>query len=71
MGNQDMKINASNYYCAKVYLHKRRRPIMLDGLTKEQVDNFNANATSKMFVKYGPVLIKSEAIDYVIIVQSK
>lgn len=67
MGKENMKINTTRLYTLKIYLHRKRRPIVLDGLTKDEVDNFNANVTSRMFIKYGPVLIKSDAIDYVII----
>lgn len=69
MGDENMKVNATQFYTLSIYLHRKRRPIILEGLTKEEVDNFNANATSKMFIKYGPVLVRSEAIDYVIISQ--
>lgn len=69
MGEENMKVNATQFYTLRIYLHRKRRPIILEGLTKEEVDNFNTNATSKMFIKYGPVLIRSEAIDYVIILQ--
>lgn len=66
----DMKTQVSQFFTLKIYLHRRRRPIELDGLTQDEVNNFNANATAKMFIKYGPVLIRSEAIDYVIITVS-
>ena len=66
----DMKVQASQFFTLKIYLHRRRRPIELDGLTEDEVNNFNANATAKMFIKYGPVLIRTEAIDYVIITPS-
>lgn len=56
------------YYTFKVYLHGRKQPLELIGLTMTDIDDFNSNCTSKMFVKYGPVIIKSESIDYVIIV---
>lgn len=69
MGDENMKVNATQFYTLRIYLHRKRRPIILEGLTKEEVDNFNANATSKMFVKYGPVLVRSEAINYVVISQ--
>ena len=66
----DMKVQASQFFTLKIYLHRHRRPIELDGLTQDEVNNFNANATAKMFIKYGPVLIRTEAIDYVIITPS-
>lgn len=66
----DMKVQASQFFTLKIYLHRRRRPIELDGLTQDEVNNFNTNATAKMFVKYGPVLIRAEAIDYVVITPS-
>ena len=66
----DMKLRTSQLFTLKIYLHQHRRPIELDGLTQDEVNNFNANATAKMFVKYGPVLIRSEAIDYVVITPS-
>lgn len=66
----DMKAQVSQFFTLKIYLHRRRRPIELDGLTQDEVNNFNANATAKMFVKYGPVLIRTEAIDYVVIAAS-
>lgn len=66
----DMKVQASQFFTLKIYLHRRRQPIELEGLTQDEVNNFNANATAKMFVKYGPVLIRSEVIDYVIITPS-
>lgn len=69
MGDENMKVNATQFYTLNIYLHRKHRPIILEGLTKEEVDNFNVNATSKMFIKYGPVLVRSEAIDYVIISQ--
>ena len=47
----DMKVQASQFFTLKIYLHRRRRPIELDGLTQDEVNNFNANATAKMFVK--------------------
>lgn len=70
-GVPKMKVQASQYFTLKIYLHRRRRPLELAGLTQEQVDNFNANATSKMFVKYGPVLIRGEAIDYIVVTPSR
>lgn len=63
----DMKVQTSQFFTLKIYLHKRRRPIELDGLTQDEVNNFNTNATAKMFIKYGPVLIRSEAIDYIVV----
>lgn len=66
----DMKVQTSQFFTLKIYLHRRRQPIELEGLTQDEVNNFNANATAKMFVKYGPVLIRSEVIDYVIITPS-
>ena len=66
----DMKVQASQFFTLKIYLHRRRRPIELDGLTEDEENNYNANATAKMFVKYGPVLIRTEAIDYVVIAPS-
>lgn len=47
----DMKVQASQFFTLKIYLHRRRRPIELDGLTQDEVNNFNANATAKMFIK--------------------
>ena len=66
----DMKVQASQFFTLKIYLHRRRRPIELDGLTQDEVYIFFENATAKMFVKYGPVLIRTEAIDYVVITPS-
>lgn len=66
----DMKVQASQFFTLKIYLHRRRQPIELEGLTQDEVNNFNTNATAKMFVKYGPVIIRTEAIDYVIITLS-
>lgn len=66
----NMKVQTLQFFTLKIYLHRRRRPIELDGLTQDEVNNFNANATAKMFVKYGPVLIRTEAIDYVVITPS-
>lgn len=66
----DMKVQTLQFFTLKIYLHRRKRPIELDGLTQDEVNNFNANATAKMFIKYGPVLIRTEAIDYVIIAPS-
>lgn len=66
----DMKVQASQFFTLKIYLHRRRQPIELEGLTQDEVNNFSANATAKMFVKYGPVIIRTEAIDYVIITPS-
>lgn len=67
----DMKVQASQFFTLKIYLHQRRRPIELDGLTQDDVNNFNANATAKMFIKYGPVLIRTDAIDYAVITPSR
>ena len=66
----DMKVQTSQFFTLKIYLHRRRRPIELNGLTQDEVNNFNANATAKMFIKYGPVLIRTDAIDYVVITLS-
>ena len=65
----NMKISTNESYTMKFYLYNKRRPIILTGLTKEEVDNFNVNASSKMFIKYGPIIIRSECINYVIISQ--
>lgn len=63
----DMKLKAEKYFTFKIYLHNKRLPIVLEGLTKQDVDEFNQLATSKMFIKYGPIIIRSDAIDYIIV----
>lgn len=69
MGDENMKVKTVNSFTLKIYLHNRRRPIELEGLTESEANTFNVNATSKMFVKYGPVIIRTESIDYVVILQ--
>lgn len=70
-GAQNMKTRVNNLYDAKIYLQGRMRPIELIRLTKEEVDNFASNAATKMFIKYGPVCIRTESISYVIFTESK
>lgn len=67
MGEKDMRVNSSKLYTFKIYLNDKRRPLILEGLTEEEVNNFNSDATTKMFIKYGPVIIRSEAIKYIIV----
>ena len=67
MGEESMRVNSSKLYTFKIYLNNKRRPLVLEGLTKEEVNDFNSNATSKMFIKYGPLIIRSEAIKYIIV----
>lgn len=63
----DMKIKP-NYYTIKIYLNTRKKPIILEGLTQDEIDNFAPNATSKMFIKYGPVIIRTENISHCVII---
>jgi len=67
MGEESMRINSSKLYTFKIYLNNKCRPLILEGLTEQEVNDFNSNATSKMFVKYGPLIIRSEAIKYIIV----
>lgn len=67
MEMSEMKIKTNQSYSLKFYLHKKRKPIILTGLSKNDVDNFTTNASSKMFIKYGQVIIRTESIDYVVI----
>lgn len=67
MGEESMRVNLSELYTFKIYLNNKRRPLILEGLTEEEVNDFNSNATTKMFIKYGPLIIRSEAIKYIII----
>lgn len=70
-GVPNMKTRINDSYDAKIYLQGRKRPIELTGLTKEEVNNFGSNAAAKMFVKYGPVCIRTESINYIIFTESK
>lgn len=67
MGEESMRVNSSKLYTFKIYLNNKRRPLILEGLTEEEVNDFNSNATTKMFIKYGPLIIRSEAIEYIIV----
>lgn len=67
MGEESMRINPSKLYTFKIYLNNQLCPLILEGLTEEEVNDFNSNATTKMFVKYGPLIIRSEAIKYIIV----
>lgn len=67
MGEENMRVNASKLYTFKIYLNNRLRPLILEGLTEQEVNDFNSNATTKMFVKYGPLIIRSDAIDYIVV----
>ena len=67
MREKDMQVNSSKLYTFKIYLNDKRRPLILEGLTEEEVNDFNSNATTKMFIRYGPVIIRSEAIKYIIV----
>lgn len=67
MGEKGMRVNSSKLYTFKIYLNNKRRPLILEGLTEEEVNDFNSNATTKMFIKYGPLIIRSEAIKYIIV----
>lgn len=67
MGEESMRVTSSKLYTFKIYLNNKRRPLILEGLTEKEVNDFNSNATTKMFVKYGPLIIRSEAIKYIII----
>jgi len=67
MGEEGMRINSSKLYTFKIYLNNKRLPLILEGLTEQEVNDFNSNATSKMFVKYGPLIIRSDAIEYIIV----
>lgn len=71
MGDTNMKIMYKQYFALKIYLHRKFRPIVITGLTQDEVDDFNANASSKMFVRYGPIFFRSENIDYIIVVRQK
>ena len=71
MGDTNMKIMSKQYFALKIYLHRKFRPIVIAGLTQDEVDDFNVNASSKMFVRYGPIFIRSENIDYIIVVRQK
>lgn len=67
MGEESMRVNSYKLYTFKIYLNNKRRPLILEGLTEEEVNDFNSNATSKMFIKYGPLILRSEAIKYIIV----
>lgn len=67
MGEESMRVNSSKLYTFKIYLNSKLRPLILEGLTEEEVNDFNSNATTKMFIKYGPLIIRSEAIKYIIV----
>lgn len=67
MGEESMRVKSSKLYTFKIYLNNKRRPLILEGLAEEEVNDFNSNATTKMFVKYGPLIIRSEAIKYIVI----
>lgn len=67
MGEENMRVNSSKLYTFKIYLNNKRRPLILEGLTEEEVNDFNSNATTKMFIKYGPLILRSEAIKYIIV----
>ncbi len=67
MGEKSMRVNSSKLYTFKIYLNNKLRPLILEGLTEDEVNDFNSNATTKMFVKYGPLIIRSEAIEYIIV----
>lgn len=67
MGEESMRVNSSKLYTFKIYLNNKRRPLILEGLTEEEVNDFNSNATTKMFIRYGPLIIRSEAIKYIIV----
>ena len=67
MGEESMRVNSSKLYTFKIYLTNKFRPLILEGLTEKEVNDFNSNATTKMFVKYGPLIIRSEAIEYIIV----
>lgn len=67
MGEKGMRVNSSKLYTFKFYLNNKRRPLILEGLTEEEVNDFNSNATTKMFIKYGPLIIRSDAIEYIVV----
>ena len=67
MGEESMRVNTSKLYTFKIYLNNRLRPLILEGLTEQEVNDFNSNATTKMFVKYGPLIIRSDAIEYIVV----
>lgn len=67
MGEEGMRVSSSKLYTFKIYLNDKRRPLILEGLTEEEVNDFNSNATTKMFIRYGPLIIRSEAIKYIIV----
>lgn len=67
MGEESMRVSSSKLYTFKIYLNDKRRPLILEGLTEEEVNDFNSNATTKMFIRYGPLIIRSEAIKYIIV----
>lgn len=63
----DMKVKVTQEYTAKFYLNSRKKPIVLTGLTKDELDNFSVQAQSKMFIKYGPIILRTDIIDYIVI----
>lgn len=65
--DKNMKVKFEKDYTLKIYLQKRRKPIILTGLTKNDIDDFTIDITTKEFIKFKPIIIRTQSIDYVVI----